>query len=406
MRSDRLTFQNRTGQNLAARLDQPDSTQPEAFALFAHCFTCSKNLKAVANISQSLTDAGIGVLRFDFTGLGESEGDFADTNYSSNISDLIDAASYLETEYKAPAILIGHSLGGAAVIQTAVAIPSALAVATIGALSEPSHVTHLLSDKREIIEAEGEARVTLAGRPFKIKKQFLDDLEGSEMQESILKLRRALLIFHSPLDNTVGIDNASQIYIAARHPKSFVSLDQADHLLSDEKDSRYVGSVIAAWAQRYIEKDVALQETPESSDDWVEVRMGRDHFRTEIATNRHHLVADEPSEFGGSDQGPSPYDYLLTSLGACTSITLRMYADRKKWPLEGITIRLKHDKIHAADCEECETKIGKVDRIERLITLEGNLDEEQRNRLLEIADKCPVHRTLHSEIEVETRLVE
>jgi uncharacterized OsmC-like protein/alpha/beta superfamily hydrolase len=400
-----MTFPNRDGQHLAARLDLPDSATPNAFALFAHCFTCSKNLRAVANISKSLTDAEIGVLRFDFTGLGESEGDFSDTNFSSNISDLVDAAAYLDSEYRAPAILIGHSFGGAAVIQAANAIPSALAVATIGAPSEPSHVTHLLTDNREVLEAEGEAQVTLGGRSFKIKKQFLDDLEETEIQESILKLRRALLIFHSPVDNTVGIDNASQIYLAARHPKSFVSLDQADHLLSNEKDSLYVGSVIAAWARRYIETVSPPEEDSESSGDWVEVRTGRDHYRTEITADRHSLLADEPTEYGGTGTGPSPYDYLLASLGSCTAITLRMYADRKKWPLDRITVRLKHDKIHATDCEECETETGNVDQIEREITLEGDLNDEQRGRLLEIADKCPVHRTLHSEIVVKTKLV-
>ncbi len=406
MNSQRLFFTNASGEKLGARLDLPDRGQPAAYALFAHCFTCSKNLKAVANINRALTDEGIAVLRFDFTGLGESEGDFADTNFSSNVADLVAAADFLKAEFEAPKILIGHSLGGAAVLQAAVQVSSCRAVATIAAPADPTHVVHLLSEKRDTIESEGEAEVTLAGRPFKIKKQFLDDLEDSRMQESIRNLKRALLIFHSPFDNTVGIENATRIFKTALHPKSFVSLDRADHLLSEETDSRYVGSVVSAWARKYIDAPVQDAPQPPPSDGRVVVRTGKTGYRTEIQAGGHTLLADEPVDLGGADTGPSPYDYLVAALGACTSITLRMYADRKKWPLEGIVVRLKHDKIHATDCENCETKIGKIDRIERELEFIGPLDGDQRNRLMEIADKCPVHRTLHSEIVVETRLKE
>ena len=408
MRSESIQFTNSSGDHLAARLDQPDGHDPEAFVLFAHCFTCSKNLRAVGNISRALTDRGLAVLRFDFTGLGESEGDFADTNFSSNIADLVAAADYLATNYASPRILVGHSLGGAAVLQAAHRIDSVQAVATIGAPCDPKHVGHLLEDSRAEIEATGKARVTLAGRSFTIKKQFLDDLEETRMQEVIRSLNRALLIFHSPLDNTVGIDNAARIFQDAKHPKSFISLDQADHLLTDEADSRYVGTVLTAWARKYI--DVSAYATaadaadaPPNDVDGVVARTG-EGFRTEVAAGTHRFVADEPESIGGTDTGPTPYDLLSAALGACTSMTLRMYADRKGWPLDEASVHLKHDKIHASDCEHCETESGKIDRIERQIEVKGDLSEDQRQRLLEIANKCPVHRTLHSEIAVPTGL--
>ncbi len=404
MKSQRHFFQNASGEKLGARLDFPDGGSSRACALFAHCFTCSKNLKAVGNISQALTEEGIAVLRFDFTGLGESEGDFADTNFSSNVADLISAADFLKSELDAPRILIGHSLGGAAVLQAAADIPSVLAVATIGAPAEPSHVTRLLESERATIEAEGEAEVNLAGRTFRIKKQFLDDLDRARMTERIRDLKRALMIFHSPVDDTVGIDNAGEIFQAARHPKSFVSLDAADHLLLDERDSRYVGSVISAWASKYIEHPAPREEEIPASEGWVTVQTGATGYRTDIRSDGHRLVADEPVGYGGTDTGPSPYDYLSVALGSCTSITLRMYADRKGWPLDRIRVRLRHQKIHAEDCSACETETGLVDRIEREIDLSGPLDDLQRRRLIEIADRCPVHRTLHSEVSVETHL--
>jgi len=396
MQSRRIRFPNSSGENLAARLDFPIDKTPVAFALFAHCFTCSKSLKAVGNIIRALNERGIAVLRFDFTGLGESEGEFADTNFSSNVEDLVSAADYLAGKYEAPKLLIGHSLGGAAVLKAASKIPSAAAVATLGAPSEPTHVKRLLSGAIEAIETTGEAEVTLAGRPFKIKKQFLDDLTASRMDDTIRSLGRALLVLHSPIDQIVGVDNAQRIFKAARHPKSFVSLDGADHLLGKEVDSCYAGDVIASWAAKYL-GDARVADR-EATDEGVVVWTGRDKYRTEIISRGHRLIADEPVQVGGTDQGTTPYELLLAGLGACTSITLRMYADRKGWPLESITVRLNHKKVHAADCEECETGMGKIDVITLELELSGPLDEEQRGRLIGIADRCPVHRTLHSEV--------
>ena len=399
MPSTHVRFPNADGdEQLAARLDRPEGRE-RAWALFAHCFTCSKDLRAIGAISRALNREGIAVMRFDFTGLGESEGDFADTNFSSNVDDLEAAAQYLEGEHIAPRILIGHSLGGAAVLQAAHRLESVQAVSTIAAPSDPEHVTNLLSESLQEIEETGQANVTLAGRTFTIRKQFLDDLERARMEETIQSLGRALLIFHSPLDQIVGIDNAAQIFEAAKHPKSFVSLDEADHLLTDPSDAEYIGSVLAAWAQKYLDRE----EVSERSEGQVVTRTGAS-YQTEIAAGRHSLVSDEPEDVGGDDAGPTPYDLLLSALGACTGMTLRMYADRKDWPLEDVAVHLTHEKIHAADCEHCETNNGKIDRIEREVEVEGDLSEEQRDRLLEIANKCPVHRTLHSEIDVQSRL--
>jgi uncharacterized OsmC-like protein/alpha-beta hydrolase superfamily lysophospholipase len=400
-----IRFPGALGSPLAARLDLPSGT-PVAFALFAHCFTCSKDTLAASRIGGALTSHGIGVLRFDFTGLGGSEGDFANTNFSSNIADLVAAAAWLGQHHQAPRILIGHSLGGAAVLAAAHQIPAARAVATIAAPFDPSHVRRLLEPGVDKIEAAGEAEVTLAGRKFRITKQFLEDIANQNSREHIAALRKALLLFHSPQDTTVAIDNAAQIFMAARHPKSFVSLDDADHLLTRKEDATYVAAVLAAWASRYIEQSATLPAAAIDATQGVTVtETGEGRFTQAITASGHRLRADEPVGAGGNDAGPSPYDLLLAALGACTSMTLRMYAEQKKWPLERVTVRLQHEKIHAEDCRECETREGRIDRIEREIEVEGDLDETQRARLLEIANKCPVHRTLHSEVWIPTRLM-
>ena len=401
--SSKITFTGVDGQALAARLDSP-AGPVRAYALFAHCFTCSKDIFAASRIARGLAEKGIAVLRFDFTGLGAREGEFANTNFSSNVQDLLAAAEHLRQHYQGPAILIGHSLGGAAVLAAAGDIPECKAVATIGAPADPAHVAHNFQPNLEEIEAKGEASVQLAGRSFTIKKQFLDDVREQRLSQRIASLKRALLVFHAPLDETVGIDNATQIFVAAKHPKSFVSLDKADHLLSRHEDAGYVAEVLAAWAARYLpsaEKDE--KEMPPVKG--VVVRStGQGRFTQEVLARHHRLLADEPKSVEGAlDLGPSPYEYLLAGLGACTSMTLRMYADRKGWPLEGVRVSLDHGRIHAEDCSDCAKKEGKVDEISRELTLSGPLDEAQRERLLEIADMCPVHRTLENEIKIRTR---
>jgi uncharacterized OsmC-like protein/pimeloyl-ACP methyl ester carboxylesterase len=396
----RFEFPSREGQRLAALLDEP-AAPPRAYALFAQCFTCGKDVHAAKRIAEGLTSLGIAVLRFDFTGLGSSEGEFANTTFSSNVADLVAAANELARIRRPPAVLIGHSLGGAAVLAAAAEVPQARAVVTIGAPCDPAHVAGLLKNHIEGIGAQGELEVTLAGRPFRIGRAFLDDIAEQKLSDRIANLHKALLIFHSPTDELVGIENASHIFAAARHPKSFISLAGADHLLSRRSDAAYVASVIRAWAERYLEVDTAPDLVGDPGSVVVrETRQGR--FQQEVTAGAHRFLSDEPTAAGGLDSGPGPYDLLLAALGACTAMTLRLYAERKMLPLEQVTVRLTHGRIHAADCESCETKEGSIDRIERALTLHGNLDEEARRRLLEIADKCPVHRTLTSEVDIRT----
>lgn len=405
-RGERVNFVGSDGSRLAARLDRP-AGRPRAHALFAHCFTCSKEIFAASRIAGALAERGIAVLRFDFTGLGASEGEFANTNFSSNVEDLVRAAEHMRGEGMAPALLVGHSLGGAAVLAAAGRIPEVRAVATINAPADPAHLAHLLGESEAEIDAKGEATVTLAGRSFTIRKQFLDDIRAQSLAESIGALRRALLVFHAPRDAQVGIENASAIFAAAKHPKSFVSLDDADHLLSRREDAVYVAEVLAAWAGRYLPSLAEIAHPAAAPGEVVVAEAGDGRFAQLVVTGPHMLRADEPESVGGDDSGPGPYDLLLAALGACTSMTLRMYAERKGLALERVSVRLRHSKIHAADCAECETREGKVDRIERWLTIEGdNLAPAERQRLREIADMCPVHRTLHSEIRIETALEE
>ena len=407
MPTERFQFTGEGGYQLAAALELPDG-EPAAFALFAHCFTCGKDTLAAKRISVALAARGIAVLRFDFTGLGSSEGDFANSTFSSNVADLIHAADHLRATRKAPSILIGHSLGGAAILAAAGKIPEANAVATIAAPSDPTHVTGLFREHIDNIRTQGEVEVSLAGRPFRIRREFLDDIVEHELMNDVAGLHKALLVMHSPVDDTVGVDNATKIFVSAKHPKSFVSLDHADHLLTKPADALYAADVIAAWASRYVDaaKPMKAMDLPEAPRQVVVRETRKSKFNQTVTVGPHRLVADEPVAAGGEDAGPGPYDFLLAGLGACTSMTMRLYADRKSLPLDRVTVTLKHSKIYAKDCAECETREGMLDQIERDITVEGALDSEQRKKLMEIADKCPVHRTLTSEIRIVTKAVD
>lgn len=397
----KIEFPGSLGEPLAARLDLP-ATTPRAFALFAHCFTCSKDSRAPSHIGKALVEQGIALLRFDFTGLGGSEGEFENTSFSSNIADLVAAADWLRREHGAPSILIGHSLGGAAVLAAAGQVPEARAVVTLNAPFSPEHVKAQFGESVEQIEREGSATVDIAGRPFRVKREFLQDLASQRQAERIRELGRPLLIMHAPTDAIVGIDNATGIYTAARHPKSFISLDGADHLLTRADDARFAARVMSAWVDRYLPAPPPLPAVAAGTVRVSERRLGK--FTTLVQTPTHVIFADEPASLGGNDTGPSPYELLSAALGACTVMTLRMYADLKKIPLERASVVIEHQKIHAEDCADCETRAGKVDHLQRQLTLEGPLSDEQKVRMQEIADKCPVHRTLESEIRVVTTL--
>ncbi len=411
-RIERVTFPGSQQAQLAARLDLP-AGPPRAFALFAHCFTCGKDIAAASRIANALTDLGFGVLRFDFTGLGMSEGEFENTNFTSNAGDLVAAADWLRREHRAPQVLVGHSLGGAAVLAVAADIPEVRAVATIGAPASPANVTGHFESSLDEIASTGSAEVQLAGRPFRIRQQFVDDLRNHVITDRVATMKRALLVMHSPIDNTVSIDHAAEIFQAARHPKSFVSLDGADHLLADRDDARFAANAIGAFADRYIVDESGALDAPRASASVVVAETTQGPFLNHVVVGQHRLLADEPESVGGFDAGPSPYDFLGAALGACTSMTLRMYADRKQVPLDRVTVEVSHGKVHANDCGECAEntnlvgRTGMIDRFERAITVEGNdLTDEHRAKLLEIADKCPVHRTLESASAIVTRLTE
>lgn len=402
MQKLKVNFPGSQGQ-LAGLLEQQNQ-HPKGLVLFAHCFTCGKDFIAASNISKALVNLGFAVFRFDFTGLGNSDGDFANTNFSSNVGDLVAAAEFLTANHQAPDVLIGHSLGGAAVLKAAKQIPQAKAVVTIAAPADASHLKHLFQCDLDTIEQQGEAEVKLAGRPFKIKQQFIDDI-SSQNTSHISGLNKALLVMHSPVDDTVSINEAEKIYVAAKHPKSFISLDHANHLLTDKKDADYAANMIATWASKFIDTDTSRSPTRVNVD-IGQVRVAEiDHkFTCDIQTASHQWIADEPIKVGGSDAGPDPYQHLLAGLGACTVMTLRMYADRKKFPMENVIVKLSHDREHGEDCQACDEEHPKIDLINRNIEFKGDLSDEQIEKLLVIADKCPVHRTLHNKIEVRTKL--
>ncbi len=405
MSSEKIKFKGSNDHILAARLDTPD-TEIKAYALYAHCFTCTKDVFAASRIATALNALGIAVFRFDFAGLGGSEGEFSDTNFTTNVEDIIKAAAYMRENLKAPKILIGHSLGGSAALLAAHKIPEIKAVATIGAPADVTHVTHHFKDHIEEIQTKGHADLKLVGRPFTIKKQFLDDLHAQNLDDAIRTLKKPLLILHSPIDSTVGIENAEHIYKLTKHPKSFITLNTADHLLNEHSDAAYAGRMIAAWASNYAgykltEIDNFKRGVPDGN---VVVRSSNfGKFQQYVQMGNHFLVADEPEDLGGGNTGADPYELLLASLGACTSMTIKMYAEHKKIPLQGVEVHLKHEKIHAADCAACETKDGQISKITREIILKGeSLTPEHRTRMIEIANKCPVHKTLTGEMLIET----
>lgn len=389
------------GVTLSGALETPEA-EPRCYALFAHCFTCGKDVAAASRIARTLTEEGIAVLRFDFTGLGNSDGDFANTNFTSNVQDLIAACDFLRADYEAPQLLIGHSLGGAAVLAMGATIPEVRGVVTIGAPHRADHVAHGFAADLEAIRRDGEAEVSLAGRSFRIKQQFIDDIEGYA-SEDLGKLRKALLVMHSPLDSTVNISEAEKIYREARHPKSFISLDDADHLLSRKTDAVYAASALASWASRYLEP-LAESPRPKVASGEIHVVEKNHKFTLNVFSDSHHWLADEPRSAGGDDTGPDPYEHLLAALGSCTAMTLRMYAQHKSIPLEHVSVTLRHSRDYAADCEGCDESPSKIDILERQIHLRGELSDAQRDRLLEIADRCPVHRTLENDLVVRTVL--
>lgn len=403
----KTSFPGHAGDMLAARLDIP-AGPVRATALFAHCFTCSKDILAAKRIASELARVGIAVLRFDFTGLGSSKGEFAHTNFSSNVEDLIVAADYLRKTYSAPELLIGHSLGGAAILAVAADIPEVKAVATIGAPADVEHVLHNFSADIDAIERDGQAQVSLAGRPFTIEKQFIDDARSSQLESKIAAMKRPLLVLHSPIDQTVGIDNASKLFGAAKHPKSFVSLDQADHLLSQSEDATYAAMVIAGWANRYLPADRPQGLESRESVQVTETLEGK--FQQTVLAGRHRIFADEPESYGGLDSGPSPYDFLSIALGACTGMTLRLYAERKGLDLGRISVEVSHAKIHSSDCVECDHEKRqsntRIDRFARTIAIEGGAPSDLHDKLLEIADKCPVHKTLEASSVVATEIAD
>ena len=406
----RISFPNPAGELLSAALELPD-TQTRAFALFAHCFTCGKDNAAASRIARTLAAKGIAVLRFDFTGLGSSQGDFANSNFHSNVQDLLAAADFLRAEYSAPQLLIGHSLGGTAVLAAAPQIAEARAVVTIGSPANPEHLIKQFAGKIEQIERDGVATVALAGREFQIQRQFLKDLRERPLAGQLGNLGKALLVMHAPFDSIVDISQAGEIFTAAKHPKSFISLDGADHLVSKLEDAQYVADTISAWVGRHIINAepnpgrTSSEKTESVPGGHVFIGEGNQRFLREVAADDHAWLADEPKRMGGDNLGPDPYEHLLASLGTCTSMTIRMYANRKKWPLEDVRIQLEHSREHAKDCAECDDKPAKVDVLSRRITLVGPLDDEQRARLMEIADRCPVHRTLEGELRIDTLLL-
>jgi uncharacterized OsmC-like protein/pimeloyl-ACP methyl ester carboxylesterase len=405
MTSSKLKIQNRKGLILNASLELPANQKPNYYAVFAHCFTCSSSLSAVRHISRALTQDGFAVVRFDFTGLGRSEGEFVDSHFSANVEDLLDVHTYMTEHYDAPGLLIGHSLGGAAVLVAASKIDTVKAVATVGAPATVNHVTHLFSHQVEEIKSKGDVEVNIGGRPFVINQDFVEEFDKINLPTIVKDLRKPLLIMHSPFDKIVGIENAQKLYHNALHPKSFVTLDDADHLLSKEKDSQYVGEIIGTWAKRYFPKVENVMLDTKGEQLVGHLNILEDNFTTSIQTKNHTLIADEPASIGGNDFGPSPYEYLNAALAACTVMTLKMYAERKQWDLQEVFVYISHSRKHSDDLQVQVDKPKYLDHISKKLKFVGNLDATQKERLKEISSRCPVHKTIASEVIFQTEVV-
>lgn len=402
MTSEKVEFVSPQGETLSGVLERP-SGDTRGWAVFAHCFTCSKTGLAASRIARGLAAQGIGTLRFDFTGLGDSGGDFAGTGFSTNVDDLVAAANWMNGEGRPVSLMVGHSLGGAATVVAATRLPGVKAVVTIGAPSDADHVVDQFAKHVPEIEAKGEAVVDLAGRPFTLRKSFIDDVKGARVRDAAAALKRPLMVMHSPVDDVVGIDNATGLFLAAKHPKSFVSLDNAGHLLTRAEEADFAVEVIAGWSRRYIDtNDAAKSTVPQTHEVIVRETRANGAYQNEVLIEGERFLADEPASVGGAGTGPDPYAWVTAGLGACTSMTIRMYAARKGWNVDRVSVSLNHDKRHLEDCVDCGPK-DRIDVFTRDILIEGDLDETQRERLLEIADRCPVHRTLEGEAVIQTR---
>lgn len=397
MPSEAFDFESPKGYRLSGRIEQPETT-PRGWAILAHCFTCGKESRAAVRLARALALTGIGVLRFDFAGLGKSGGEFADATFAADVGDLIAAGGAMGAAGMEPSLLVGHSLGGAAALAAAGDMPGIRAVATIGAPADVAHVLHQFDTASlERIERDGEVEVQLANRPFIVRKSFVDDLRKHDLEARVAGLHRPLLIMHAPRDATVGIENASRIFAAAKHPKSFISLDDADHLLTGQADADYAATMIAAWAARYLPQLIADLPQVEDAEGVVAEETGNGLFQLAIRSGGHRLTADEPKSVGGLGSGLSPYDLVSAGLAACTTMTMRLYAQRKDFPLERARTTVVHSK---------RADVTPADLFTRTITLEGPLSEEQRENILAIADRCPVDLTLVRGADIQTRLIE
>ncbi|KAA2217383.1 bifunctional alpha/beta hydrolase/OsmC family protein [Maribacter flavus] len=401
----KLKIPNRKGHELHALLELPANQKPNRYAIFSHCFACSSNMTAVRNITRTLTNYGFGVIRFDFTGLGRSQGEFAESHFSANVNDIIDVHNYIKETYKAPELLIGHSLGGSASIMAASRIQDIKAVATIGSPSNIEHTKKQFESGLEDVKSYGKAEVELGGRPFIIDSDFVEDFSNTDLLDVTKKLRKPILIMHSPQDRIVKPDHAHNLFVAAFHPKSFVTLDGADHLLTNKNDSMYIGNVIGAWVERYFEPMENKMLEPEGEQLVAHLDLTENNFTTQMQTKHHNMIADEPGSVGGDNYGPGPYDYLTAAIASCTAMTVKLYAERKEWDLREVYVYITHSKKHTDELQGDFENPGRIDHINKKLKFIGDLTTEQKEKLKDIASRCPVHKTVASEVHFDTEVL-